>query len=555
MRFLRFIPVLIAFLAPACAVEKPGPDVVASFESGTVSLETVEQRIRQTVEGVDQADRSLLVEAYRNQAKRIVVEQAILHRAAEADEADVPLDRIRRDVILELFKAEHIPAPDPISRQMVEAFFEEHEEDFHRQPRRFVWHIFRRHQDPAQPERTVAELAAIRENALAGHGFAQLAREHSQSETRLLGGRLGWIYRTKLPPSIEDVVFSLAKDEISAPIAVPGGAAIFMVSEVVPDTRLPLDDVRVPIHQRLIGDAWRQRIADVVGENEPPEDSVILDQEGFREATQQATPDDVLLAIESYRLTAGELFDLVTDAGSQFPGLPFFEPNPWQMYQDLALDQMLYLHAVEAGFPEEPDTAAEIEKRVRSAADTAVIDLRIEAALRRAVTEDRNAVEAFFETNHFLYQTPLRFKLWSLSLPLGDEIDRSTARIRSIRGAIETGTIDLPTAAAKIGADLVDLGWHNVTSLNRLSQKLSHYVLGIEPGGTTIPFQLNHRLNIILVEERQEPQPRPLAEVEDQVQDDYMERHKQQLYSKFEADLLRDVGFTFHEEAVLLALR
>lgn len=219
------------------------------------------------------------------------------------------------------------------------------------------------------------------------------------------------------------------------------------------------------------------------------------------------------------------------------------------------MDQLLYFHAVRAGFPDEPDAAAEIEKRVKLATDAAVIDLRIEAALRQEVAENSDAVEAFFDTNGFLYQTPLRFKLRSLSLPVGDDVDQSTARIRSIREAIEAGTIELATAATEIGADLVDLGWHNVTTLNQLSPKLSHYVLGIEPGGTTIPFQLNHRLNIIQVEERQEPQPRPLAEVEDQVRDDYLERHKQKLYSEFEADLLHDVGFRFHEEAVLLALR
>ncbi len=555
MRFHRAILVLAIFLVPACAVERPGPDVVASFEGGTVSLETVEQRMRQTAEGIEQADRKLLVEAYRDQAKKIVVEQALLHRAAVADEADLPLDRIRRDVILELFKAEHISASDPISRQMVEIFFEEHEEDFHRQPRRFVWHIFRRHLDPAHPERTVAELATIREKALAGHGFAQLAQEYSHSETRLLGGRLGWIYRNKLPPSIEDVVFSLAKDEISPPVEVPGGTAIFMVSEVVPETRLALDDVRIPIHQRLVSDAWRKRIADLVGESEPPEDSVVLDEDAFQEATRQAMAGDVLLSIADYQITAGDLFEIVTDARSEFPGLPFFEPNPWQMYQDLLMDQLLYLHAIGVGFPDEPDAAAEVEKQVKSAADAAVIDLRISAALRREVAENGDSVEKFFDANRFLYQTPLRLKLRSLSLPVGDDVGRSTARIRSIREAVEAGTMNLATAAAEIGADLVDLGWHNATSLNQLSPKLSHYVLGIEPGRTTIPFQLNHRLNIILVEERQEPQPRPLAEVEDQVRDDYLERHKQQLYSEFEADLLQDIGFRFHKDAVLLALR
>ena len=232
----------------------------------------------------------------------------------------------------------------------VKDYFDEHEEEFHRQPSRFVWHIFRRHQDPAHPEETTQELATIKAKAQAGQSFIKLARQFSQSETRLNGGRLGWIGRDRLPAALEETVFSLAKDEISDPVPVADGAAIFMVSEVVRETQLGLNDVRSLIHQRLVTDALRQKSMELLGEEPLPEGSMFLDQEAFHKAVSMASPDQVLLEVDDYRLTAGMLLELILAEDTQVFRLPFLTPNPWQIYSDLIVDQRLYLHAEETGF-------------------------------------------------------------------------------------------------------------------------------------------------------------------------------------------------------------
>ncbi len=554
MNSFRVIPIVILLAGTACTQKDPSPGAVASFNGGTVDLEAVEQSLPTEVDAVDQVDRNLLVEAYRTQARRIAFEQTLLHRPSQPDEEAVDLEPFRRRVTLDLYKAENLSAPNPVTPEMVEKYYSEHPEEFHREPRRFVWHIFRRFPGKKQSGDTVAELEAIRRKAINGQGFSQLAWEWSESETRFLGGRLGWIGRGKLPPSIETVLFSLDKDEISPPITVAGGAAIFMVSEIIPDTRLTLDDVRVKIYQSLFDDEVMKRITETVGETAPPDGSVVLDETTFLESTTQALPDDVLLEISGYRVTARDLSDRVFDGVARLPGVPFFQPDPWKIYNELLMDQLLYLCAIENGFPDTPETTAMIEKSVKAEADAVTIDWRIEAAIHREATGNPEAIKAFFETNRFLYQTPLLLKLKSLSLPLEEPVNRATARIASVRQAVENGETTPAEAAAKTGADLVELGWNDIDSIKRLTQKLSHYVLAVEAGHTTIPFQLNHRLNIILVEERKEPEPLAFEEVEDQVISDFVERHQQELYSQLETEVLDDVRFRFHEETVLRAL-
>ena len=186
--------------------------------------------------------------------------------------------------------------------------------------------------------------------------------------------------------------------------------------------------------------------------------------------------------------------------------------------------------------------------------DAAIVTRCIEEAIREEVLATPEAVESFFQSNRFLFQSPLRFKLWSLSLPIGQDNDQRIANLNQVRDDIQNDRMDLPTAAAQIGADLIDLGWMDVAGLQQLAPKLGHFVLNLEAGETSIPFQLNRRLNIVHLEAREEPKELPFNEVKDQVFQDYLDRHKQQIYADIQARLLKDVHFRFYEDTVQRAL-
>lgn len=66
--------------------------------------------------------------------------------------------------------------------------------------------------------------------SLKGHmDFATAARQNSAAPSRGAGGKLGWIPLTNLPASIRPVIAQLRPGQISEPLAVPGGVALFQL--------------------------------------------------------------------------------------------------------------------------------------------------------------------------------------------------------------------------------------------------------------------------------------------------------------------------------------
>jgi hypothetical protein len=539
-----------------CAAPPPGPDAVATWAGGAVTLAQVESVLRSGSISVPQGERTELVAAYRQAAERLVIERTVEERVAAAGAAvaddDPALLRATREVVLDLYhdrlRAE-LPSIEPGD---VEGFHATHEDDFRRRPRSYVLHIFRRHQDPERPQATMTLLDDLRRRALAGESFEQLARDHSQSETRLVGGRLGWIAPGKLPPRLEEIVFALDKGEISDPVPVPGGATIFQVSEAIRERQIPLDDARPLIRDHLTREALRERVEAEIGDLQPPPDALILEAETIAPFLRRAAADDVLLHIADYRVTAGEFLELYEDWGARLPGLPFLEAAPDALYGQLVLDQLLYLHAGSTGFAEDSEVARAVALRLDALRRELTVQRWFEATMGEGIGEAD--LERFFDANRYLYQSPVRFRLRSLTVLARPDAATQIAELEALRDALDAGAVTFDQAATRVGGELGDLGWMTVSGLLRLEPKVAAYILGLEGVGYSVPFQLNRRLNIVAVEERQEPQPLAYDEVADRVREDYIARHQQRLYQEVLDRLLADTAFHFHEDAVLAAL-
>lgn len=76
----------------------------------------------------------------------------------------------------------------------------------------------------------LAEANRIRELALAGESFEELARQHSiDPGSREQGGDLGWFRRGAMVPEFEEAAFSLLEGQISGPVKSPYGFHIIKV--------------------------------------------------------------------------------------------------------------------------------------------------------------------------------------------------------------------------------------------------------------------------------------------------------------------------------------
>ncbi len=89
---------------------------------------------------------------------------------------------------------------------------------------------------PEQREQAEAEAARLRERITGGDAFDKVAREISDDvESRIAGGDVGWQFRLgegRIPPAVRAAAFELRRDEVSRPIAVPGGAALVTVTGI-----------------------------------------------------------------------------------------------------------------------------------------------------------------------------------------------------------------------------------------------------------------------------------------------------------------------------------
>jgi peptidyl-prolyl cis-trans isomerase SurA len=87
---------------------------------------------------------------------------------------------------------------------------------------------------PAPPPQA-AEANAIADRISEGSSFAQFeaaAREYSALPSRSDGGRLGWLPISNYPEALQGLILSLAPGEVTQPLQIPNGVALFQMRNI-----------------------------------------------------------------------------------------------------------------------------------------------------------------------------------------------------------------------------------------------------------------------------------------------------------------------------------
>jgi peptidyl-prolyl cis-trans isomerase D len=110
--------------------------------------------------------------------------------------------------------------------------------------------------DEAVAEAVLAQIQAIRDRIIAGEEFAELAEAESQDPgSASQGGSLGTIERGLMDPAFDLAAFSLPVGEVSEPVRSRFGYHLIEVTEIVPETTKPFEEVK----DYLRADVSRQR--------------------------------------------------------------------------------------------------------------------------------------------------------------------------------------------------------------------------------------------------------------------------------------------------------
>ncbi len=538
-------------LAGGCASPSSPAGEAASFEGGTVSIAEVEASLRARMTGEEKPLGSW-ADRYRKETEALAAEGIILGNRDDLEEAlreelKGAFARLECEVISEVYLTDRAPTLTPPTEEEVQTFFDERPDLFDKQERRLTWHLYQRDGDDG-PEGTRARLQSLRDRVHQGESFRKLAKEHSHSENRSLGGHLGWMERGDLPPNLEKVVFELPSDRVSEPQLSSGGGFLMYVSNILPAVKVGFPEAAPRIRRRLMEVEGRRFVGELAEEDEADESDLILGKEALAALFQQAPLDQEILRIEGAALTLGEFQEAIAAHGGK--PVPMVTPGEEiiETYQDWVDRLSLCRLARKEGLSE--DDRGRIEARAKRLGTSSLVDKRLKSRLAAKAESQPERLERFFADNRHLYQGPLRLQVEGLIAPKGESSLARARELEEVREDLSADRLDLAAAADRPWLNRFEATWLGPSALAGLEPKVLLYLVQLGGPGITPVFRQGGRLLLFRVLERQEPVPLDYAQVKQRVLTDFVARHQQELFQEVLSTLLEEAHFEYHESQI-----
>jgi len=553
---------LILFLfLPACA---PAPEPtdrpetggeVAAWIGGQVGLPEIESRYptartpacRSAHRGDASVD--LLVPCYREIAEEIVLEQQLLAEIGEPDTA------LLDDSGAELSRHAHLVAFQSRVRDEIEvteeeilALYEERRETLQRPATLSLWNLFRRHQNPEKPEETTAFLHEIKSRVETGETFQSLARQYSDSETRLRDGFVGRISEGDLPAGLEEVAFGLDTGQVSEPIPVRGGAVLLYVRDPLPGFEPQLTDLRQALRMEVQTEKLRERLRERAEGQELPRGSTVFGEEELAPMVAAGNGSEVVLEIGDRRITVTELREMTGLSEGELTAQQ--REHLDRIYIQLVESERLYLDILTADDPLATAVREDAVEHLRQETIDVLLNQALDQDVAARVDADVDTLKQYYDDNEHHYQSPLRFRLRLWSQPFGSDPPSQLAAMERARAALTAGERELDDVVSELGGEIQELGWRELDSLSELPGKAQSLLLQSEPGGYSVPYQQGEVLYLIEVTERSEPERLAYQEVAERVREDYQIRFAQRLTREVVESRLTDADFQFYEDQV-----
>lgn len=547
--------------APVTTPAPVAPDIAARHNVGEISLAAVEKAVATALTPACVQARSApgggglesLVDCYREVAEALALEGVVLADLGDVDgalgERDEQFGPQRDGAVLEAYYRQ-LRDRTEVTEEEITARFDERRAEL-AVPRRFtLYNIFRRHRDPADPAATMAFLRDLKARIEAGETFRAIAREHSDSETRLRDGLVGHLAESDLPAPLREQVARLEPTQVSDPLPVRGGAVLLAIENVTPAVEPDLERARVGILGQLLEEKLNAAVDARTAGRSTPEGAIVLSDESLIERLDDSDPEQPVFDLGGQRLTVAE-FRRSIGLRTAAAGLSAEErERVTEIYAQLRRRRLLLLDLVESNRPEDQALIEEVENRLRQDRLTGLVDELIEQEVERSVDENPVALERFFDDNAHHYLSPLRFKLKVWHLPLDRDPAAQLAAMERARDRLQHGEEDLASAAARLGGAINDLGWRAFDELDEFPGKARDYLIQAPPGGYSIPYQQEDALHLAWVEDLEVPVPLEYDDVRERVREDYLQRFEQILFREAVDRRLTAAGFTFFSDHV-----
>ena len=174
-------------------------------------------------------------------------------------------DRIKAELQKSQLVNKEIRGRVSVPPEEVDHYYELHREDFKTGERVTVRDIFFR-VEPTDSDGEVARIRGkageVRQLAVGGRDFDELAKQFSEGPGADKGGLLGTFARGELEGEMEPVAFSLSPGQLSEVVRTDKGFYILRVDKIEPPGYRSLDEARDQIRETLYQKAVEQRFQD-----------------------------------------------------------------------------------------------------------------------------------------------------------------------------------------------------------------------------------------------------------------------------------------------------
>jgi len=241
------------FLLTSCAKEgKQKEGYVAKIDSKVISKEDVKAQMKMLPEIAIQHFQGPegLTKFVDELVKKEMLYLEAQKRGMDKDkEFQKKVEEFKKITLINDLLDKEIEHSPKVTDEDIKGYYEKNKEDFLINKQIRISHIFIKTED---------ELNQVKQRIDKGEDFAKIASEVSVDKaSSKVGGDIGFIKKGELAPELENVVFTMRKGQVSAPLKVKDGFRIIKVTDIKGNL-VELDKVKGLINQRLIAEKQRE---------------------------------------------------------------------------------------------------------------------------------------------------------------------------------------------------------------------------------------------------------------------------------------------------------
>lgn len=219
------------------------------IEDKLVYQEAKNQKIEPDIDRVDQQ----LEDLKKNFKADIDLEDAL---AKEGMSLSIMRERMERQSVIQRLHEMEVRAKVVVSPLEVEAYYEDHADEFSSDKMIRVRSItIKKNEDAREKgltdEAAKAKIDNLRKRALAGQDFESLSTEFSEDTSAKNGGLSDWIKPGEMISEIDSIIFKMKKGDVSEIIETPMGYHVFRVEELREREKKNFEQAREEIYQKI----------------------------------------------------------------------------------------------------------------------------------------------------------------------------------------------------------------------------------------------------------------------------------------------------------------